>query len=243
MSKGYTYDLKREGAASWNVARYIHGKKNEKSSHFEVAIDPDAAAGFREGKIASVREVLLSEDIFTDTKKGIRPSEQELIDAFGTADKAKVAEIIVKKGLIQYSDRYREEQKEKKKQRIMELVRVNCIDSKTGLPLPIQRIENAFAEAKVQIKDGKSAEDQFQDVVKELRAILPIRMDTKEFELSIPMKFASRLQASIKQFGSVSQENWKADGSYSCRIEVPAGIASEFFDKVNALTHGEAQIK
>jgi len=238
MTKGYSYNLKSErDFESVNVARYV----KERAKHFEVAIDPDAAAAFREGKITDVREVLKSEDIFKDTKKGIRPSEKELIEAFGTSDHLKIAEIIITKGLIQYSEKYREEQREKKRRRIMELVRVNCIDSQTGHPLPIQRIENAFKEARIAIKDGKTAEDQLQDVLKELRKILPLKMDTKKYDLSIPIKFASYSRNIIKQYGNVLQEKWEGD-SLSLRIEVPAGLSEEFFDKVNALTHGEAQI-
>jgi len=237
MTKGYVYNLDNENVEI-SVARYI----KEKSKHFEVAVDPDLAAAFREGKISDVREALRSEDIFTDTKKGLRPTEKELSETFETTDRLKIAELIIKKGLIQYSDKYRDEQREKKKRRIMELVRINCIDGRTGHPLPIQRIENAFAEAKIQLKEGKSAEDQIQDVIKELRTVLPLKMDTKRFEVSIPMKFASRSQGIIKQYGKAEQENWKTDGSLLLRLEIPAGLAEEFFDKVNALTHGEAQI-
>ena len=79
MAKGFVNDLKKEGAAEWNVARYIP----EKSVHFEVAVDADLAAKFKEGEIANVSEVLISEDIFTDTKKGLRPSESELMQYFG----------------------------------------------------------------------------------------------------------------------------------------------------------------
>jgi len=238
MTKGYVSNLKGEPAAL-NVARYIHGKSN----HFEVAIDPDAAAAFREGKIADIGDVLKSEGIFKDTKKGLRPTDGELMDAFGTTDHLKVAEIIVKKGLIQYSEKYREAQRDQKKKRLVDLIRINCIDAQTGHPLPPQRIENAFEAAKVSIKEGKTAEDQFQDIIKELRTVLPIKMDTKKFDLSIPMKFASSSRNVLKQFGAAEQEKWGSDGSLSMRINIPAGLSEEFFDKVNALTHGEAQIK
>ncbi len=237
MTKGYVYNLNADDA-NFNVARYI----KEKSKHFEVAIDSDAAAAFKEGKIKDIREALKSDEIFLDCKKGLRPSEKELVDAFGTSDRLQIAEIIIKKGLIQYSDKYRDGQREQKKRKVMELVRINCIDAQTGHPLPLQRIENAFAEAKIAIKEGKSAEEQLQDVIKDLRAVLPIKMDMKNYDIVIPQKFASKSQGMLKQYGATKQENWKADGSFVCKIEIPAGLAEEFFDKVNAYTHGEAQI-
>jgi len=238
MTKGYVYNLNADDA-NFNVARLV----KEKSKHFEVAIEPDLAASFKEGKIKDVREVLKSEDIFIDCKKGLRPSDKELMDSFGTDDKLKIAEMIINKGLIQYSDKYRDEQREKQKKRIIELVRINCIDGQTGHPLPIQRIENAFAEAKVKIKEGKAPEEQIQDVIKELRAVLPIKMDLKKYEISIPQKFASKTHGMLKQYGTVSQDKWQPDGSYSCKIDIPAGLSEEFFDRVNAMTHGESELK
>jgi len=239
MAKGFVHDLKKEGEAEWNVARYIP----ERSVHFEVAVDPDLAAKFVEGKIQNVSEVLMSEEIFTDTKKGLRPNESELEKYFGTKDRLKIAETILKKGIIQYSSEYRDEQKETKKRRLMELVRINCIDAQTGHPLPLQRIENAFEEAKIRVKEGKSAEDQLQETVKELRKILPIKMDMKTFKVSIPSKYSSRMHGILKQYGKISNERWGSDSSLSCEIELPAGLSEEFFDKVNEMTHGDAQIE
>ncbi|MEM4336909.1 MAG: ribosome assembly factor SBDS [Candidatus Woesearchaeota archaeon] len=237
MSKGYTFVLKDE-QPHINVARYI----KERSKHFEVAIDPDLAEEFKKGAIKDVREVLKSEEIFTDVKKGIRPTEKELIETFGTKDKLKIAEIIIKKGIVQVSEEYREKLREQKRRRIIELIRVNCVDAKTGLPLPTQRIENALSEAKVKIEENKSAEDQLYSIINKLKVVIPIKSHTETYDIKIPAKYSSKSTNIIKQFGLVENEKWNSDGSFSCRIKVPAGMREEFFDKVNLITRGEAQI-
>ncbi|MBW3023014.1 ribosome assembly factor SBDS [Candidatus Woesearchaeota archaeon] len=238
MAKGYVFDLKEE-ALHINVARYV----KEKSKHYEVVIDPDLAEDFKKGKVKNVSEVLKVEDVFTDAKKALRPAESDLVETFGTKDKLKVAEIIIRKGIIQTSDKYRDELRKQKRNKLVELIRVNCIDAKTGLPFPPQRVENAFEEAKIKIDDHKTAEDQVQEVIKQLRTVLPIKTETKVYGISIPAKYASKTHNILKQFAALENEKWNSDGSFSCKIEIPAGMKEEFFDKVNALTHGDAQIE
>ena len=33
-------------------------------------------------------------------------------------------------------------------------------------------------------------------------------------------------------------EEWLADGSLKCIVNIPAGLQMEFYDKINAITHG-----
>ena len=39
------------------------------------------------------------------------------------------------------------------------------------------------------------------------------------------------------------REEWGADGSYMAVVEMLAAAQSDFYDKMNSLTHGEVQIK
>jgi ribosome maturation protein SDO1 len=238
MTKGFAKNLYGD-QPHINVARYIKGKSN----HFEVVIDPDLAMKFRNNQISDVRDVLKNEGVFIDAKKGLRPTETELKETFGTADHLKIAEKIIREGLIQVSEKFREEQKEIKRRRIVDLIHQNCVDSKTELPHPATRIENAMREAKVRIDDNKSAENQLQDIIKQLRAILPIKFEIKELEINVPLKHASRAHGVIKQLAKVTGEKWNTDGSLSCTADLPAGMQDEFFEKINSLTHGEAEIK
>ena len=54
--------------------------------------------------------------------------------------------------------------KEKKYKKIVNLIHVNAIDPKTGLPHPENRIISAMDEAKVKIDDLKKPEDQINDM-------------------------------------------------------------------------------
>ena len=57
-----------------------------------------SGAGIQLGKRTDITSVLISEDIYTDSSKGNKPSDDMLTKAFKTNDTTKIAEIILKKG-------------------------------------------------------------------------------------------------------------------------------------------------
>jgi ribosome maturation protein SDO1 len=43
--------------------------------------------------------------------------------------------------------------------------------------------------------------------------------------------------------GRVTREEWQSDGSWIGLVEIPAGLQVEFYDKLNARTKGNVEIK
>ena len=56
---------------------------------FEILVNCDKAMDFKHGK-AELDEVLVSDEIFKDIKKGQHASENDLADLFGTDEKRKI---------------------------------------------------------------------------------------------------------------------------------------------------------
>ena len=65
-----------------------------------------------------VKEILKSEQIFSDANKGLLASEESIKKVFGTDDVLKASEIIHKEGDIQLTSEYREQLREEKKKQI-----------------------------------------------------------------------------------------------------------------------------
>ena len=114
-------------------------------------------------------------------------------------------------------------EREEKRRQIINIIHVNAIDPKTGLPHPAQRIENAIEEAKVHIDENKSAEDQVEGILDKLRPIIPIKFEKKKMQVILPPKYASQSYHVIKSYGE-HKEEWLGDGSLRVVIELPAGI-------------------
>ncbi|MBD3312818.1 ribosome assembly factor SBDS [Candidatus Woesearchaeota archaeon] len=223
---------------SFNLARLKKG-----GDIFEVAVDPDLAIDHVNGKDIDIKDVVRSEKVFSDVKKGIFAPENRMEELFGTTDPLQIAEIILKEGEIQFTEEYREKLREDKRKKIISMITRNSVDPKTKLPHPGQRIENAMAEAKVRIDMFKPAESQVEDIVKKLRPILPISFEKKRIHLKFPAAHAGKAYGIISGFAKPEKEEWKNDGSYECEIEIPAGMEPDFYDKINNATSGEVETK
>ncbi len=232
---GITYDKEK---VSINIARL---KKN--GFNFEVAIDPDLAIVMKKGTEVDISDVLKSEKIFFDVKRGEIASDNEMNAAFETTDVFKVATEIITKGDIQLTAEYRQMLRDEKRNRIISIIQKNGFDPRTGLPHPLTRIENAFSEVKVHIDEFIPEEDQVQEILRKLQPILPIKFEKKKLQILIPAVYAAKCFSVVKQFGPLQKDEWQNDGSWLFVIEMPAGMVEEFFDKLNKLTHGDMETK
>ncbi len=223
---------------SFNLARLRKGGKK-----FEVAIDADKAIEFKKGNSVDIQDVVKSDKIFADVKKGLLAEETSLNELFKTADTLAIAKTIVQEGEIQFTEEYRRKLREEKRNRLVTIICRNAIDPKTKLPHPPQRIENALDEARITLDDFKSAEEQLDDVMKKLQPILPIKIAIKKIEVTIPATYAAKAYSAIAPFGKPQKEAWNNDGSYTCTVDIPAGLEADFYDKLNSLTHGGLQAK
>lgn len=211
--------------------------------NFEIVVDPDLAISHKQGKEVDIREVLHAEDIFSDANKGLHASEKDMKKIFGTSDTLQVAEKILSNGEIQLTAEYRDRIRAEKLKRILNIIHKNGIDPKTKLPHPVQRLENAFNEAKIHIDEFKKAEDQVNEIVKRLTPILPIRFAKKEIQLIVPAEHAAKLYGHVTKFGEIKKEQWMNDGSWFAVVVIPAGLQNEFFDELNKETHGNIDTK
>lgn len=221
-----------------NLARYKKGGKV-----FEVVVDADFAVELREGKSVDMNDVLQSENIFSDAKKGELASENSIKELFETDDMLKVAEMIIKNGEIQLTADYRKKLRDRKKNKIIDIIHRNGIDPRTNLPHPVARIESAMAEIKVNIEEFKKAEEQVNAIVKSLRPILPIKFEINEIAVKIPAEYAAKSYSVVKSSAKILKEEWLNSGDWVCVVEIPAGLREDFFNTINKATKGNVETK
>jgi len=226
-----------------DVDKAIIARIKKEGENFEILVDCDNALALKKGKSVGMKDVLASDKIFSDSKKGLVASETKLNQIFGTADPDDIARVIIKEGEIQLTSQYRARIKEQMSKRILNYIHRNAIDPKTGIPHPMQRIELAFAEAKIKIDDHKAEEQQINEIMKKLKPIIPISFATKEIAIRIPSEFAGKSYSLLKTFAKVIKEEWLNDGSYACVVDIPAGMQNDLFDKLNNATKGCVETK
>ena len=203
--------------------------------HFEIIVDLDDALKFRKGLISSIQAE--TEFIFHDIKQGERAPEKDLKEAFGTTDINEIIKKIVKEGEIQTTQEYRDAEQEKKFKQVVDFLTKNAYDPQTGRPHTAERIKNALEQANVNIKNT-SIENQINEILEKISALIPIKIETKKVKIKIPAIHTGKAYGVVAIY-KVS-ENWLNDGSLEVIVEVPSGMIMDFYDKLNGVTHGSA---
>ena len=222
---------------------YTIARLTKENEHFEILVKPDKALDYRTGKTSRITEVLATEIIFADANKGTKVSEEQMNKAFETTDPLKIADEILKKGTLQLTTEQRRKMVEDKRRQVIDFISRQAVDPKTNLPHPPLRIENAMEQIRYTIDAHKPVEEQARDIVKLLRPILPLKIEQISVVACVPAEYSARAYGSIKNFGEIKKEEWRADGSWYGIIEMPAGAYASFLNKLGAVTKGTGETK
>ena len=216
-------------------------KKGEE--HFEVLVDPYAAADIIDGKEIDIIQNLAVDAIFKDSKKGTHASEGSLQKNFGTNEIAEIAKQVILKGDIQLTTEQRHKMQKNKRNRIVESIVKNAMDPQTKAPHPRKRIELAMDEAGVHIDPFKPVSEQVKTTIEALRPLIPISIDQIKISVKIPAEYIGKAYGVARNYGSLEREDWQSDGSWIGIVRIPAGMQTDFYDKLNDVTKGNVSTK
>ena len=210
-------------------------------SRFEVLVDPEAVQELKDGKAVDLTDKLALDQVFKDAKKGDKISEEHLEKTFHTRNLAEIARQIVLKGEVQVTTEQRHRLQEAKRRQNVATIARNAMNPQTGAPHPASRIEAAMQEAKVHVDPFRPVDAQVQEVLAKLRPLLPIRLDVVKVKVHVPGQHYPRVIGELRGLGRVLEEIWQSDGSWSGIVEIPAGVQTELYEKLNARTKGAAE--
>lgn len=222
---------------------YTVARITREGEHFEILVKPRPALSYRLGKTTSVSEVLVTDTIFTDASKGSKASEDNLRKVFGTTDTTKIAEMILRRGTLQLTTEQRRQLTEDKRKRIISFISRQCVDPRTKLPHPPLRVEKAMEQIHYSIDPFKDAREQAKEVIKLMRPILPLKMEQVSVAVHIPPEYAGKVYGTVKGFGALKHEEWRADGSWLAIVELSAGLYGPFLEKLGEMTRGNLEAK
>lgn len=222
---------------SYTIARLVRGET------FEILVEPDNALRYKMGEKVPMSKVLLYEEIYTDAKKGIRASEEQLLKVFKTKDKLAIAAKILTEGTLQITSEQRHKLIEEKKRQIIEFISRNAVDPRTKLPHPPQRVELAMEQAGISIDPFVDAKEQATKVIEKLRPILPMKVGLTKMYVRVPGEYVGKAYGLLKSVGKVLKEEYKGDGSWVGEVEILVGLQADLIEKLNKLCSGRAEAR
>ncbi len=226
-----------------NVDNAVVARLKAQGHIFEILVDCENALALREGRNVDIKDVLAAMNVFSDSKKGMEASQHAMEQIFGTSEAEEVARKIIKEGEIQITAEYRNKLRDIKKRQIINLIHRNGVDPKTHYPHPVTRIENALEEINFNADEYAPVEQQLQEALKRLKPILPIKFEVKEISIKLEPQHAPKAYPIIKKYGIILKEEWMNNGYYVALIEMPGGLEDEFYEKMNAICHGQMESK
>jgi len=235
-TSGYTKARTKEPSKYTTVRLVLEGE------HFEVLVNPDSALSFKQGKAVEPSQVIVVDEVFSDSNKGLRVGVEKLKRFFQTEDEAAVALEILKRGELNLTQEQRKRLTEEKRRAVVSIISKNFVDPKTMLPHPPLRIEQAMLEARVAIDPFQDANEQTKVVIDKLRTILPLKSEKIRLQVKVPAQYAGQAIGVLKNFGDIHKEDWGADGTLSAIVEIPAGGQPSLLDRLGSTTKGAAQV-
>ena len=200
-----------------NVDEAIIAKYEYMGEHFEILVDADLAADFR------------------------NPDGPDV--AIVSSDPIEVSKIILEKGTVQLTADQKRKMQEDKRKLVINKIAKEAINPQNGLPHPVQRIENACDEAKVKFDPFTSVDQQVQSALKAIKPLIPIRFEKVKVAVRLPGSAAGGAYNQIHGFGEIVNEEWQQDGSWIAIIEMPGGLQNSFAAKMAEISGGEAETR
>lgn len=226
-----------------SLDKAVIARLQKEEDHFEILVDPKTAEQLIEGKEVDILSSLAIDTVFKDSKKGTHAPQESLQKHFGTDDVEMIAKEIILRGEIQLTTEQRHEMQEQKRKRVVDVIVKNAMDPKTKAPHPRQRIELAMDEAGVHIDPFKPVDQQVKIAVDALRPIVPISMEQVRISVKIPPQYIGKAYGIARNYGVLEREDWQSDGSWIGIVKIPAGMQTDFYDKLNDVTKGNVETR
>ncbi len=218
-----------------NVRLVIEGE------HFEILVNPDAALDFKLGKKIETSQVIVTDEVFSDSNKGLRIGSDKLKKYLKTEDPSKAAVEVLRRGELQLTQEQRKRLLDEKKRNIIATISKNYVDPKTSLPHPPLRIEQAMQEARISVDPFQDAIEQTKQVVERIRVIIALKSERIKLFVKVSPQYSGQTIGILKNFGEIVKEDFGADGTLSAIVEIPAGAQPGLLDKLGSITKGAAQ--
>ena len=225
------------------VDKSVIAKIEKNGKHFEILVDPEIAYELKQGKTISVSKMLAINEIYTDSKKGMKASEKDIEEAFGTTDIETIASVIVKTGDVQITTSFRREKIEEKKREIASIISKYAHNPKTKLPHPQDRILAAMEQTHVSVDPFKPATQQIEYVIRALKDVIPISVEEINLKITVSARYSGTVFNAIKKIGNVKKQDWLSDGSLQAVVSLPSGLKDNIYKTLNSSTEGTIRIE
>lgn len=225
---------------SAQVVKYQKGK-----TRLEILTFPGSVKKYAD-KLDSLKQsdldnILASDKIYTNSKKGSVANNSQLENAFGSSDLLTCVKKMLGGGKSQTTGEERKQDLDKKTNEVLTYLNKNYIDAKTGYPHPVSRLEGAIKKIKYVVDPKKGTDSQAKEIIKKLHGVLFFKENSQTYEVIVSTEYKG-VDNVFYGLGTVSSKK-KEKFQTKWIVNIVPGNNDNFMKKLNAITHGDYQMK
>ena len=207
----------------------------------EVIAKPGMVTKYREGK-CGLQEALVDDRFYSNAGRGTILGEAD-ITKLGCSGR-ELLELVMKQGKYGLTAAEKREMVEKKKMEVVNFIHENFVDSVSGLPHPIVRIENALAEIKAHYDSDQEASKIVRSLLPKLQTVIRLKESFIEGTVKIPNSKIGQCIGICYNLGTVGKEEYGPENAY-IELTISPGKYDSLVDQLSRMSQGEAvfQIK
>ncbi|MHA2501368.1 MAG: ribosome assembly factor SBDS [Candidatus Kariarchaeaceae archaeon] len=227
----------RVDLGKFTLVRYSsHGKR------FEMVVNPEPAFLFTQGEDVDIDDVVEGGYIiFENFSRGLKATDDDLAEVFGTSEDREVAKLMLKKGELQLTQEQRRAFVQEKRDEILDYLEKHAVNPNTKSPQPRQRIDNAMDAAGVIINKDEDTKAQVDRIIRQLTSTLPLSLESATVEFVVAPKDTGPLYGFLQGAGEPINENWGGDGTLTMIVRVPSGLVAGLLEEVSDQSKGRVR--
>ena len=172
-------------------------RTTKKGMRFEIACYRNKVLSWRSKAEVDLGEVLQVDSVFTNVGKGKLASKKDLVKGFGTAELEVVIKELLDNGEMQVSEKERDALMESMFRDVAAIVVDKAVNPENNRPYTISMIQTAMKEIHYSVHTNKGAKSQALDVIRKLKAVMPIARAKMRVKISCPVSLLPRVQAAV----------------------------------------------
>ena len=202
----------------------------------EVLGKPGMVTKFREGK-CSLQDAIIDDRFYSNASRGTVLSDFD-ISQLGCSGR-ELLELILKTGKYGLTAAEKREMVEKKHAEVVNYIHDNFIDSTSGLPHPVVRIESALTEIKAQYDPEVETDKLVRSLLPKLQTVIRLAESSIEGTVKVPNSKLGQVIGICYNLGTVTREEYGPEHAF-IELKVSPGKFDALVDQIGRMSQGEA---
>lgn len=211
-------------------------KFSKNGVNVEVICKPGMVTKYREGK-CGLNDCLVDDRIYSDSSKGDVAKEADLAKL--GAKGHELLELIVKTGQYSLTAAEKREAVEKKRLEVVNYIHETYVDSTTGRPHPVTRIEAALTEIKAQYDPAIETERLVHSLIPKLQVIIRLQESIIEGTVKVPVNKVGQVIGICYNLGTVVNQEYGSEHAF-IKMKVTPGKYDALIDQIGRASGGQA---